>query len=385
MDTNDSDEKVRMTGGSFANEDTSLVVSTQPKTISRRESEARNKSAFNGPFDDAHCERNWSSGICACGKDERRSGCCYFCCWPYFKYMIATRLGETPFMALIPCAAFALRIKVRTLFGIKGSLVSDFWTTCCCEPCAQYQVANAGISQDEKQQIVDIHNKYRRMIGHNATNMMKVYWDDELANTAQHHAEQCQFAHDELVIRRPSSMPGIYVGQNMCIGSKSWEECVKQFYDEKVNFAYGFGTKTLRWTDIGHFTQLASWHITKVGCGYAECVGRADKTSMVCNYAYGQYQEDIQRPYTAGVKCGECPDHCDNGLCDCGDTICENFGVLDVKTCTCKCLPYYSGKSCEQVTCAIPEHTACSKQTINDCRTGVNIAAVCPKACGRCH
>lgn len=52
-------------------------------------------------------------------------------------------------------------------------------------------------------------------------------------------------------------MPGIYVGQNMCIGSKSWEECVKQFYDEKVNFAYGFGTKTLRWTDIGHFTQVA--------------------------------------------------------------------------------------------------------------------------------
>ncbi|XP_071147913.1 placenta-specific gene 8 protein-like [Mytilus edulis] len=140
MDTNDSDEKVRMTGGSFANEDTSLVVSTQPKTISRRESEARNKSAFNGPFDDAHCERNWSSGICACGKDERRSGCCYFCCWPYFKYMIATRLGETPFMALIPCAAFALRIKVRTLFGIKGSLVSDFWTTCCCEPCAVCQM-----------------------------------------------------------------------------------------------------------------------------------------------------------------------------------------------------------------------------------------------------
>jgi hypothetical protein len=35
--------------------------------------------------------------------------------------MIATRLGETPFMALIPCASFALRIKVRTLFGIKVS------------------------------------------------------------------------------------------------------------------------------------------------------------------------------------------------------------------------------------------------------------------------
>lgn len=33
---------------------------------------------------------------------------------------------------------------------------------------------------------------------------------------------------------------------------------------------------------------------------------------------------------------------------DCGDTTCDNFGILDVKTCTCKCLPYYSGKSCEQ-------------------------------------
>lgn len=49
-------------------------------------------------------------------------GCCYVCCWPYLKYIIATRLGETPFMALIPCAVFALRIKVRTLFGIKVSL-----------------------------------------------------------------------------------------------------------------------------------------------------------------------------------------------------------------------------------------------------------------------
>lgn len=52
-------------------------------------------------------------------------GCCYVCCWPYLKYIIATRLGETPFMALIPCAVFALRIKVRTLFGIKVSLYAE--------------------------------------------------------------------------------------------------------------------------------------------------------------------------------------------------------------------------------------------------------------------
>jgi len=36
------------------------------------------------------------------------------------------------------------------------------------------------------------------------------------------------------------------------------------------------------------------------------------------------------------------------------------------------------------VTCSKEEHSACGRQTENDCRTGVNIAAVCPKACGRC-
>ncbi|KAH9487658.1 hypothetical protein Btru_069882 [Bulinus truncatus] len=63
-----------------------------------------------------------------------------FCCWPAYRYSLATRLGETPFMSLIPCAAFALRVKIRSLFGIKGSIMKDFFTTLCCEPCAVCQM-----------------------------------------------------------------------------------------------------------------------------------------------------------------------------------------------------------------------------------------------------
>ncbi|KAJ8320987.1 hypothetical protein KUTeg_002574 [Tegillarca granosa] len=129
-----------MTGGSFTASDASSTVTSQPRspsihTTSRRGSDIRGKSAAGVPFDDAHCERSWSTGLCGCGKDKRRNCCC--------NYMLATRLGETPFMAMIPCATFALRIKVRTLFGIKvvkGSLVGDFWTTLCCEPCAVCQM-----------------------------------------------------------------------------------------------------------------------------------------------------------------------------------------------------------------------------------------------------
>ena len=53
-------------------------------------------------------------------------------------------------------------------------------------------------------------------------------------------------------------MPGVYVGQNICSGNQNWEECIKQWFDERNNYAYGYGTKTLHWTDIGHFTQVCN-------------------------------------------------------------------------------------------------------------------------------
>ncbi|XP_050414674.1 PLAC8-like protein 1 [Patella vulgata] len=116
--------------------DQSTVVLTQPsrpKKITR--------VTLNMPFDDAHCEKEWSSGLFDCRKDERRSCCFQCCCWSYLRYTLATRLGETPFMAMIPCTAFGLRVKVRSLFSLKGTLVKDFFSTLCCEPCAICQMS----------------------------------------------------------------------------------------------------------------------------------------------------------------------------------------------------------------------------------------------------
>ncbi|GFS20754.1 hypothetical protein ElyMa_001578500 [Elysia marginata] len=97
--------------------DVSLVVSKQP---GRKSSKVRAARAFSAPFNDAHSDRAWHSGMCECSEGNR-SLACQILCWPVYRYTLATRLGETPFMPLIPCAAFALRIKVRTMFGIKVS------------------------------------------------------------------------------------------------------------------------------------------------------------------------------------------------------------------------------------------------------------------------
>ncbi|XP_033763728.1 cysteine-rich venom protein TEL1-like [Pecten maximus] len=249
---------------------------------------------------------------------------------------------------------------------------------------AKYPVRNPGVSDADKKDIVELHNDYRRLIGRDAANMMKVIWDDGMASSAQRHAETCSFDHDHLANRWTNSLPGVYIGQNMCAGNNNWRECVAAWYAEKDSYQYGEGAKTLSWNKIGHFTQLVTWHVSRVGCGYAECEGRKDRSSFVCNYAYGQFYDDVIRPFLNGTSCGACPHSCNDGLCDCAGKICNNFGTLDLNTCTCNCLKFYTGDTCETILCDETEHASCDRHAKDECTNGVNIAALCPHHCGRC-
>ncbi|XP_060593726.1 placenta-specific gene 8 protein-like [Ruditapes philippinarum] len=133
-----NDETVVMTGGSFTASDESPVTA-QPKT-ERSNSKAQGRMVTPASFDDTLSERDWKTKLCSC-EEGNSTKCSLYCCWCYHKYMAAIRLGETPFMGFLPCATFALRVKVRTLFGIKGSIVEDFLTTLFCEPCAICQMS----------------------------------------------------------------------------------------------------------------------------------------------------------------------------------------------------------------------------------------------------
>ncbi|XP_067658124.1 cornifelin homolog isoform X1 [Haliotis asinina] len=129
---NDLDERSTATP---TTPDQTSIVTSQPRPTPKKLTRVQ----LLMPADDSCSEREWTSGLCECSKG-RRNCCMMSCCWLYHRYIIATRVGETPFMSLIPCAAFALRVKVRTLFSIKGSILRDFWAALCCEPCVVCQM-----------------------------------------------------------------------------------------------------------------------------------------------------------------------------------------------------------------------------------------------------
>lgn len=59
------------------------------------------------------------------------------------------------------------------------------------------------MSQDEKRQILEVHNRLRSSVAQGrvpnqpgAQNMQEMVWDDELAVRAQQWANQCTFEHD---------------------------------------------------------------------------------------------------------------------------------------------------------------------------------------------
>jgi hypothetical protein len=87
---------------------------------------------------------------------------------------------------------------------------------------------------------------------------------------------------------------------------------------------------------------------SRVGCGMAQC---GNGLYAYCNYVFSQTPETIKYPYKAGISCSQCtPGMCANNLCMCNKN-CLNYGILDQRTCTCKCKPYATGDECEVLLC----------------------------------
>ena len=102
-----------------------------------------------------------------------------------------------------------------------------------------------GLTQEEKIEIVDEHNKLRSRLamGHTdhpaAANMQELQWDEELAVLAQRHADQCRFVHDCSDCRKVSRFR---VGQNL-LRDKSvsyegpdWRFSIQSWFREIENY-----------------------------------------------------------------------------------------------------------------------------------------------------
>ncbi|XP_067654549.1 cysteine-rich venom protein TEL1-like isoform X2 [Haliotis asinina] len=236
------------------------------------------------------------------------------------------------------------------------------------------KASNSGVSAEEKMQIVDLHNGYRNNVTPPASNMLKLSWDDQIAEIAQRWADVCTLNHDG---NNERSIPGsMNLGQNIATDPKSWKEAVDLWQQEVKDFTYGgpgneFGK-------IGHYTQVVWADTQKIGCGYTIC----DATKFyVCNYGPAGNIGGFDRPYKndSDLECGN--QHRQDRLCNC-NTTCLNAATVQRSNCSCTCKPYsfYVGDAC-QLKCEDKDPVECNGAGATNCPA---YAITCPNLCQVC-
>jgi hypothetical protein len=206
-------------------------------------------------------------------------------------------------------------------------------------------IFDGNLSKEEKYTIVDIHNKYRNQIALQnnnvgpqlpyATNMLQMYWDEELATKAQQWADKCRFKHSTYAYRKQPSYP---VGENMYEAGVSegfikmdWNKAISTWFEEIRSFS-GIGKQVERMEIgnpvTGHFSQVIWANSYLIGCGFAQYPDGGFYTNLyICHY--GPHGNVVGEPlYKSSKTQGcECPGqlNCHNetykGLC-CVEGIC---------------------------------------------------------------
>lgn len=143
--------------------------------------------------------------------------------------------------------------------------------------------------------------------------MLQVEWDQELADIAQIHANQCNFNHD---CNRCRQVDDFKVGQNLYQRMVSWSnptpdwsKALESFYDE-ISIAPIKVLTKFKGGPYGHFTQLVWAETWKIGCGYVAFAtdNPTFKTEEIytCNYGpAGNLRET--RIYRKGKAASKCP------------------------------------------------------------------------------
>ncbi|XP_023321440.1 venom allergen 3 [Eurytemora carolleeae] len=189
-------------------------------------------------------------------------------------------------------------------------------------PACNGNILRRGVSSEEKQIILNTHNRLRAIIARGeekrgapgpqppASNMKILEWDEELATIAQRHADQCVFAHDCSDCRKVNRFG---VGQNLYISKQSlrlpdnnWKQGITNWYDEVSLFSRTKVEPFQFAASYGHYSQLVWADTHKIGCGlssYRE--GKWFASLYTCNYGpNGNFIKG--QMYKQGSGCSEC-------------------------------------------------------------------------------
>uniref|UniRef100_A0A158Q5V7 SCP domain-containing protein n=1 Tax=Dracunculus medinensis TaxID=318479 RepID=A0A158Q5V7_DRAME len=129
-----------------------------------------------------------------------------------------------------------------------------------------------------KHWITKEHNKFRRIVP--ASDMQMLYWSNELARSAQRHANRCDFRH---------SRDRVNVGENIWAAPYSnYSNAIRlwfdEVYDKKCDCKHAYKHC------CGHYVQVVWAETNLVGCGYAHChdilgvLGHGHRHIFVCHY-----------------------------------------------------------------------------------------------------
>ncbi|XP_025949641.1 cysteine-rich venom protein-like [Dromaius novaehollandiae] len=166
----------------------------------------------------------------------------------------------------------------------------------------------------KRQEILDQHNEIRRSVIPTASNMLKMEWSEKAAISAQKWANKCQMKSSP---REERLIDGVPCDENILqlTYPKTWSEAISTWYSQIAGFKYG--SESLKYTaNIQSYTQLIQYNSYQVGCAVAYCPNSRFNYFYVCHYYPPRNnQVPAATPYKIGPKCGDCPGHCDRGLC----------------------------------------------------------------------
>jgi len=251
-------------------------------------------------------------------------------------------------------------------------------------------IADDGVlTESDKESLLEMHNTQRSntALGKTgtqpmATDMVKLVWDQDIADGAKAWADNCKWMHDfnygkgENLYWAGSSGDNIDNIDRLLRGVQRW-------YNEHSYYDYD-KNKCENGKACGHYIQNVRTQTKKVGCGYAtDCNFSGTvrfEAFLVCRYD-NSGNWGGQKPYTKANTSNEvtsaCPSGYDpdstSGLCILSSkpTVCKNsMSIMILTTEDGDSAPYMCNKKSNQVG------FSCSE-------TG-KLASHCPVTCGKC-
>ncbi len=129
--------------------------------------------------------------------------------------------------------------------------------------------------------MLDTHNHARRSLG-----ASPLQWDPALANNAALYASEMarsgSFQHDLQEGARVRQGENLWRGTR---GAFSYAEMSGSWIEEKRLFKNGLfpnGSRTGKWSDVGHYTQIIWLSTTRIGCAIAS---NPRDDFLVCRYS----------------------------------------------------------------------------------------------------